>query len=395
MSEFYPVPKNISQLVKTDYRGNFGLYWAKYMPLDESKSFDLLGHKADGLKGEENEFDKLLSIYSKCKDFAKEDLKKKHDGQKEFIEHKLSHFYTMTIRASLKSRLVTGLGQAHPTETGMVFDHNLGIPCIPAASIKGLVRFSHKLINNLPLGVKDSRDADPKTLIPQIFGGKKIGEKKTEEFRGSVIFLDAYPESVPDLEIDIMTPHFTEYYEKGSDKWPTDTFKPVPVKFLTVKPGTVFVFHALIPKEAAADVEPALHKAYEEALVYEGVGAKTAVGYGRFKIVDEQASEAKAQKQVNAANKPSAPAKPENATQVNPHPVGSKDYFLFDLKESEKGIIDQRFLEWRDNDQLNTDAELARLFWNKIDLRNAKGKINKRAKYILTICPDLKNSIDG
>jgi CRISPR-associated protein Cmr6 len=356
------------------FEGNFGLYFNKLTDLDTTtwKAFEQ--QKGGALE-------RIAGIYKRCSEKAdvREQLERLH-RERENLKASFAGAYTMlTLRAKLSSRLVTGLGQTHPTETGMVFDHNLGIPYIPAASIKGLVRFAHELAET------------DREMATNIFGGTQSAMSQ----RGAVIFLDAYPEYVPNLELDIMTPHFGHYYKDGSKDWPTDTNNPVPVKFLTVAAGVTFRFEALIPKQKEYELLAPVQQAYTDALVYEGVGAKTAVGYGRFKIVAERTAEAKAQKQENAANKPSAPAKPENATQVNPHPVGSKDYFLFDLKESEKGIIDQRFLEWRDNDQLNTDAELARLFWNKIDLRNAKGKINKRAKYILTICPDLKNSIDG
>jgi CRISPR-associated protein Cmr6 len=355
-----PVSKNAGSLAEPNqFEGNFGLYYAKMTDLDTStwKAFE--SHKGEALS-------RIEKIYKRCSRKADVQIRlnQLHQAREDLKQSFVDGYAMLTLRAKLSSRLVTGLGQAHPTETGMVYDRNLGIPYIPAASIKGLVRFSHKLINNLPPGEKDSHDADPKNLIPQIFGGKKIGEKKTEEFRGSVIFLDAYPEAVPELELDIMTPHFTQYYETGADKWPTDTINPVPVKFLTVKPGTVFIFHALLPKDKLAELEPAVRRAFEEALVYEGVGAKTAVGYGRFSLAEAQTDD------PNEAEK-KVPIQTAKAPEYD-----TKEYYLSAqkslIRESEE--VTNLYNTWSQNETLKQDRDIALGFYDLIIKYKKKGK---------------------
>ncbi len=116
--------------------------------------------------------------------------------------------------------------------------------------------------------------------------------------RGQLVFLDAFPESVPSLKADIMNPHFHKYY--GENQPPVDCEDPIPVKFLSVEPGTVFVFRVLaaplaVPREQEpepverefgpedeARVRAMFYTAFDEV----GFGGKTSVGYGRFIPMD-------------------------------------------------------------------------------------------------------------
>jgi CRISPR-associated protein Cmr6 len=145
-----------------------------------------------------------VSYYEKkYRGLRKDDIKnlidKKHAEQSEFCESFSSKYGHITITARLKTPLITGIGETHPHEVSMVFDHNMGIPYIPASGIKGIVRFAHtlSLIDNIPDGKLIERDKDDRpcsphfndeenwTGVPQLFG--------TQGQRGSVIFLDAYP----------------------------------------------------------------------------------------------------------------------------------------------------------------------------------------------------------
>ena len=137
-------------------------------------------------------------------------------------------------------------------------------------------------------------ESDLTTLIPAMFGGDadifENGKNKTDKWKGKVIFLDAYPEKVPDLHVDIMNPHYGAYYtdEKGEIP-PADYLDPTPIKFLTVRMGTVFEFRALVPMDSG--LLETVKTSFKKALTEEGVGAKTAVGYGRFEIKRESNAE--------------------------------------------------------------------------------------------------------
>ncbi len=161
-------------------------------------------------------------------------------------------------------RMVIGLGASHPQETSMTLHHIYGIPYIPGSAIKGVTR--HWVIINYFEGDEDKAIQDPNFC--EIFG--------TQENQGKVIFFDAYPVGTINLKIDVMTPHYSDYYS-GKEP-PADWQSPVPIKFLTVE-RTKFKFYL------ASKDKNLLEKASEwlkEALKEHGIGAKTAIGYGYF-----------------------------------------------------------------------------------------------------------------
>ncbi|HPB81851.1 MAG TPA: type III-B CRISPR module RAMP protein Cmr6 [Spirochaetota bacterium] len=278
---------------------NYGLWYNKYVPVNAE-------FKSSNEAGDHN---KAVDYYcSKYKELLKQSqtgdlLFEKQRMLDQFCESMSGLYESICIRARLMTPLVTGIGQTHPHETSLLFEHNLGIPYIPASSFKGISRFAHLLQlleerENLPAGVIDKDMLDEaKTDIPALFGNGGDGDG----LRGSVMFLDVYPENLPELIVDIINPHYPDYYrddEKPSP--PSDTMNPVPVKFLAVKPGTVFVFRALVRKNISKNAQKTfasipgftrdknLHEIVMEAMKYaivtEGVGAKTATGYGRFSI---------------------------------------------------------------------------------------------------------------
>ena len=285
---------------KESYKnGNFGLWFNKFIPISEPVGNDKF--QACGKNGEKNtavDFYNEVYVYNnKNSDKLRDILKNKHWFQYSFYKSYEEKYEVLIITAELISPLITGIGQTHPNEVGMTFDHTLGIPYIPASSIKGVVRFSHTLglLGDLssehhPNEIKkdknneeyfDDKDDEAEwTNISEIFG--KGGNKDNESNMGNIIFLDAYPESVPNLSVDIMNPHFGEYYSDNIP--PADYLKLNPIKFLTVAKGTKFIFRYMINKAKSSELMKLAKAAIEKALTEEGIGAKTAVGYGLFKI---------------------------------------------------------------------------------------------------------------
>ena len=181
-------------------------------------------------------------------------------------------------------RMALGLGHENVYETGITLHHIYGIPYIPASSIKGVVRswiIEEMFENSEEKAFKESSE------MCDIFGcDEKSFYKEARE--GKIIFFDAFPTSPPIIEPDIMNPHYPEYY--GGDKAPTDYQNPVPITFLTVK-DTDFQFIIGSKKEALAnfyvgktdaDKNKTIDVWLKEALENHGIGAKTAVGYGRM-----------------------------------------------------------------------------------------------------------------
>jgi CRISPR-associated protein Cmr6 len=213
-------------------------------------------------------------------------------------------------------RFVTGMGNKTALEVGFTFHRVYGFPYIPSSSLKGLARAVAllEIAQQADKGMIGLQDAvallSSKTKTPmqeletalleetETFPTKlrawaaDTGYKKVatlaDQFRkvfgtqysvGKAIFHDAIPAAKPTLEVDVMTVHYPDYYQK--DKPPADTQSPTPIPFLTV--GQVPFWFAVgwqgDPDQAAYD------KAIEWlkfGLMEFGAGAKTAVGYGHF-----------------------------------------------------------------------------------------------------------------
>ena len=95
--------------------------------------------------------------------------------------------------------------------------------------------------------------------------------------RGGVTFHDAL--CIPSsryYEPDVLTVHQKPYYDGHGSEWPNDWNAPVPVPFLTVKPGVRF----LLAIEGPPNATKVAMKVLVDALREWGIGAKTAAGYG-------------------------------------------------------------------------------------------------------------------
>ncbi len=292
----YPFCKDTQNCLSNYSKGNYSLWFNKFVPVSEQNMFkyceEKTGKSENALNYYQKQYEKVVNGNPELNNL----LLKKHHQQIEFCENMSSCYHILTLTAKLQSPLVIGIGQTHPCETGITFDHNLGITYIPASSLKGVIRFAHTLeiLKNYPLDkLKNDKnglyldETDPATFISEIFGGEKMCDAKKEmcAYRGKAIFLDAYPTVKPELYVDIMTPHYGDYYSGDRPKPPTDTQDPNPIKFLTVNPGISFAFRVLVEKtENGEKLTKMVKIAIGHALEDEGIGAKTANGYGRFSI---------------------------------------------------------------------------------------------------------------
>lgn len=182
--------------------------------------------------------------------------------------------FVRVFRAKVDGRLLVGYGRANAVETALTFHRSWGTPLIPGSALKGITR------------ARVTRRSEMKNEdITRCFGEQKQG--------GRLVFYDALPEDGQfELALDVLTPHMGEYYE-GREP-PADWLSPTPHTFLTVV-RTTFVFVVGVQLSAYRERAPegnaegnarwdlkqgvdALQKALEE----DGVGVKTAAGYGRF-----------------------------------------------------------------------------------------------------------------
>lgn len=162
--------------------------------------------------------------------------------------------------ATSQSRFVTGLGRSHPVENGFAWHPTLGAPYLPGSSLKGLTR-AWALSEH-------SRDE-----VDRILG--------VPGRTGSVAFLDAVPVKPVTLEADVLTPHYANW---DQERLPGDWRSPVPVPFLVTAPGLSMLFGIIPISRSGRDDVATAREWLVSALDEYGAGAKTALGYGQFRV---------------------------------------------------------------------------------------------------------------
>ncbi len=185
------------------------------------------------------------------------------------------------IAAQSSAPFVTGTGIEHPLENGMAFLNPYGLPYLAGSGVKGVLR---RAAEELRHDVFDEGATGwDQPAIDALFGREpKSGD--TEHTRGALSFWDVFPQC-DRLAVDIMTPHYGDYYQGNGNATPHDSGQPNPILFLTVPPGSGFGFFvqcdpAMLPESLKESWQDLLESAFRHAFDWLGFGAKTAVGYG-------------------------------------------------------------------------------------------------------------------
>ncbi|MFA7061724.1 MAG: type III-B CRISPR module RAMP protein Cmr6 [Pedobacter sp.] len=262
MRPIYHEAKTISDLPKT---GNGGLWYDKFCNtwLDQCRSF-----------GDDGKKDWIVAM-AKRQVGTPALLRETHLRRQGLIN--AASGILMSMKTS--SVFVSGLGRSHPVENGFSWHQTLGCPYLPGSSVKGVVR---------AWAFGELEEAKDMTQIFRIFGTR--GENSNEgKHVGSVIFLDALPTETINLKAEILTPHYGPWYQ-NSNTPPGDWHKPIPIFFLAVKSGQSFDF-GIMPANPSDEQDKADCRTVcdwlVQALEYSGVGAKTAIGFGRFDKLPE------------------------------------------------------------------------------------------------------------
>ncbi|GAB4483284.1 MAG: hypothetical protein Kow0088_26430 [Anaerolineales bacterium] len=201
---------------------------------------------------------------------------------------------------SLKTewRLISGLGRKGPLEIGFTFNR-FGFPILPSSSLKGVARAYalYQLAEACQVSDLQSLDAllskeekeFQKAFPEQIGIEREDALLLMKKFRtvfgtlsqaGGAVFLEGIPARKPDLEIDLMNPHYPEYY-KGNEP-PTNWQSPTPIYFLTVAAKTEFRFAVGWRGALDESLRQLAQDWLKNGLIELGAGAKTAAGYGYF-----------------------------------------------------------------------------------------------------------------
>ncbi len=193
-----------------------------------------------------------------------------------------------TVDLVSESRLVVHLGRANVLENvGIYVERTIGLPVIPGTALKGVISTWSCWVdhfNDVDGSFCDfTRDSvlrsrfttDEAILARRILVSTN---PSGSEHAGEVIFLGGFPVASPKLALDIVNPH---HEADGREKT-----KLTPNAFLCVEPGIIWRFAFFVRPGApdAASMIDHMTRWIVEALTQTGIGAKTAAGYGRFRL---------------------------------------------------------------------------------------------------------------
>lgn len=294
---------------------NFNLLFHRYIPREAINNDQLVNDKGrTELTVRVWWFQQILSQFSLSEGSEILLLAKARYRRWKAQTHKATSFKLILI-----SPLIVGLGGKGPLEIGITLDHVTGLPFIPGSALKGLAR-SYALYvlaekahvhlagtdadndaleqfeKDLLKGKYDLTDdplEDKHDKLPGaadyrvIFGTQPDAETSSA---GQALFYDAVllGGSGSIFELDVMTPHFKEWYNSGNSgkrpAAPNDADSPNPVQFLTVGAGAQFGFAVGWRGSENPSAHQFARELLEAALQDFGVGSKTAAGYGWFKV---------------------------------------------------------------------------------------------------------------
>ncbi len=327
-----PLPESVNRLCNNGGCENFGLLFHRFLP------YSHVGGKEYSLDKEvpkklEQDAERIFS--SDVNQNVIDALNERHERLKQNCAN------AVTFSGTVAWRLAVGLGNEHPMENGLTLHRIYGIPYLPATTIKGVTR-SWKLgkiaesLNISPCTdsgeIKQLKEKNKKTpwqMMEELLWATVPAEKSSKEYKrldkifaqletnvpekyrslekvnqlgkelrevfgsqkvkGQVCFMDAFPMNImleddsPILCLDILNPHYQEYYQAG-EKPPADYLDPVPCFFFTLRRGTVFSFllhgnDKNLVKKATKWCQAAIREA--------GIGAKTAAGYGELAVKEQ------------------------------------------------------------------------------------------------------------
>lgn len=236
----------------------------------------------------------------------------------------------VTFEATLGSRMMVNLAGGVVENAGIALDRCFGLPLIPGSALKGIsrvqalweiheakgeekLRLLRAAMLLLGYGAHDLRGDFGWAGGPQ-YAADIANEIGAQDFKGCACFLPAYPTTTPTLVVDMVNPHYPEYYS-GRRQRAEDNESPIPNYFPAVEAGSSFGFAVLLNRVppvaslAATDLLKQAKEWLESAVTRKGVGAKTAAGYGWFELGRKKAlPPSAATPSQMAATAPASPA---------------------------------------------------------------------------------------
>jgi len=272
----FPLPHDSRALAEALYQQaqNIGLLFNKFVWIWDDK-WTLEGKVEEGKRERSVKSSFLEQVEAIACHFPRDAYFAFLDRQTKMIRSLEEHGYkTVVFGKRAEARILSGLGGAHPMEVGFAFHPLYGFPYLPGSGLKGVARAWAELTGQ------------PADKIKLVFGSESKDERQAKEHQqGDVIFLDAYAITPPRLEVDILNPHFPDYYREPKKHLPTEWQSPNPVNFLTIGVGNREEDRPVFQFALVARMDEALRLAQEwleRGLEQLGFGGKTASGYGYF-----------------------------------------------------------------------------------------------------------------
>ena len=203
--------------------------------------------------------------------------------------------------ATLKTPMALHLARASALENAGTCLHAVyGFTYLPGTGLKGMARAYSETV-----WLKEQPNKITAWLqIEKIFGWAPVDRlspgksyrpdnlpeqaQGRESSTGALVFHDGWPESWPKLAIDIVTPHHGDYYGAKTSP-PDDTGSPIPSYFIAVRPEAVFHFSISARHTENQELTDLAMSWLLGALAANGAGGKTASGYGRFQLDENNA----------------------------------------------------------------------------------------------------------
>jgi len=230
-----------------------GLEITKFVPWEAGQAEP---RKAEALE-------RVLSAVAKAADVARS-WKERRAGWLDALGERALRLEVETL-----SPCVLWLAAPTALELGFCLHHTYGVPYLPGSGLKGLC-----LRQSLRAYGGSLEQPDPRTLA-------LFGASDGNGHVGRIDFLDGIPLEAACLELDVMAPHHSKYYQ-GREKTPHDCEDPVLLTFLRIKVGAVFELALVRGRNGTKEDLEAARTLILEALREFGLGAKTSSGYGRF-----------------------------------------------------------------------------------------------------------------
>lgn len=187
--------------------------------------------------------------------------------------------------ATVRGRVVIGLGGESVLETAVTLHRSYGLPYIPGSALKGLAAaYARQRLDAAwekpgkqfdPQAKDDKGNQRDPTAYEVLFGATSTA--------GYVTFHDALWDGEGgrggrSLFPDVLTVHHQAYYNQGGQVPPADWDSPVPIPFLSASGRFLIALSG--PAEWRARAFDILGRALDEL----GIGAKTSSGYGHMDL---------------------------------------------------------------------------------------------------------------